>query len=164
MSFIYQVFRKELHKHFVSENSASSSFIGGRPSFVLYHTFEFASLMSQMKWPRETPVLLSCPTYSITATGSYQYWSSFPYKFDYFNYLTPNIVLPISKLPNIAQKTICTHNIPLDVTFILKYVTALYINCSRKNQAKTAQNPNVAFFLDTLYEMAEQTCLKCGSR
>ena len=45
--------------------------------------------------------------------------------FDYFNYLIPNIFLPISKLPNITQKTICTHNIPMDVSFHLKYATAL---------------------------------------
>ena len=72
--------------------------------------------------------------------------------YDHFDYLTPNIVLPISQLPNIAQKTICTHNIPLDVNFHLK---ALQINCSRRNQAKTAHNPNVAFFQDTLYLISD---------
>ena len=36
--------------------------------------------------------------------------------------LIPSIVLLISQLPNIAQKTTCTQNVPMDVTFQLRYV------------------------------------------
>ena len=35
----------------------------------------------------------------------------------------PNIVLLISRLPDIAQKTACTQNEAMDVTFQMKYVS-----------------------------------------
>ena len=38
-------------------------------------------------------------------------------KFDYFDNLIPSNILPKSQLPNIAQKTTCTQNVPMDVTF-----------------------------------------------
>ena len=37
----------------------------------------------------------------------------------------PNFVLLISRLPDIAQKTACTRNEALDVTFQMKYVLVL---------------------------------------
>ena len=37
----------------------------------------------------------------------------------------PHFVLLISRLPNIAQKTACTRNEAMDVTFHLKYVSAM---------------------------------------
>ena len=41
-------------------------------------------------------------------------------KFDYFDTLIPGILLPESQLPDIAKKTTCTQNIPMDVTFDLR--------------------------------------------
>ena len=34
--------------------------------------------------------------------------------------------MPISQLPDIAQKIACTQNVPMDVTFHLRYVPASY--------------------------------------
>jgi len=39
--------------------------------------------------------------------------------------LTPHFVLHISRLPDIAQKTDCTQNEAMDVTFQMKYVSAV---------------------------------------
>ena len=44
--------------------------------------------------------------------------------FDSFDNLILSIVLPISQLPDIAQKATCTQNEPIDVTFRLRYVLA----------------------------------------
>ena len=44
--------------------------------------------------------------------------------FDYPVNPIPCIVLPISRLPYIAQKTNCTENVPMDVSFNLRYVPA----------------------------------------
>ena len=57
--------------------------------------------------------------------------------FDYIHNLIPCIVLPISRLPNIAQKTICTQNVPTDVTFHLRYVQAFKTKCNWRYQAKS---------------------------
>ena len=45
--------------------------------------------------------------------------------FDYLANLIPCIVLPISRLPDIAQKTTCTQNVPMNATFYSKCVLAL---------------------------------------
>ena len=45
-----------------------------------------------------------------------------PSLFDYFDNLIPGIVLPLSQLPDIAQKTTYTQNVHMDVTFHLRYV------------------------------------------
>ena len=45
--------------------------------------------------------------------------------FDYIDNLIPCIVLPISRLHDIAQKTTCTQNVPADVIFHLRYVPNL---------------------------------------
>ena len=45
--------------------------------------------------------------------------------FDYLDKLIPCIVLSISWPPDIPQKTNCTQNVHMDVTFHLRYVTAL---------------------------------------
>ena len=42
--------------------------------------------------------------------------------------VTPCIVLPISRFPDIPQKTSCTYNVPIDVIFYLRYVTAFKAN------------------------------------
>ena len=44
--------------------------------------------------------------------------------FDYIDNLIPCIVLPLSQLPDIAQKTNCTQNVPMDVIFHLRYAPA----------------------------------------
>ena len=44
--------------------------------------------------------------------------------FDYFDNLIVLIVLPISQLLDIAQKTICTQYVTMDVTFHLGFVPA----------------------------------------
>ena len=44
--------------------------------------------------------------------------------FNYLDNLIPCIVLPKSRLPNVAQKTTCTQNVAMDVTFHLRYVPA----------------------------------------
>ena len=44
--------------------------------------------------------------------------------FDYLDNLIPNIALPISQLPDLTQKTTCTQNVAMDVTFHLRYVPA----------------------------------------
>ena len=64
------------------------------------------------------------PRYRQNKTG-YQI-SRIGYKcsFDYFYNLILSIVLPISQLPDIAQKATCTQNEPMDVTFRLRYVPA----------------------------------------
>ena len=59
--------------------------------------------------------------------------------------------MPISHLPNIAQKTNCTQNVPIDVIFHLKYVPAFLNNCSQRYFAKSEQDLMMRFFWDTLY-------------
>ena len=49
--------------------------------------------------------------------------------FDYLDNLIPCIVLPIPQLPDIAQRTTCTQNVRMDVTFHLRYVPAFYTAC-----------------------------------
>ena len=44
--------------------------------------------------------------------------------FNYLDNLIPCIVLPKSRLPNVTQKTTCTQNVAMDVTFHLRYVPA----------------------------------------
>ena len=44
--------------------------------------------------------------------------------FDYLDNPLPDIVLPIPWLPDITQKTNCTQNVAMDVTFHLRYVPA----------------------------------------
>ena len=53
--------------------------------------------------------------------------------FDYFDNLIPSIVLLISQLPDITQKTTCTKNVAMDVIFHLRYVLAFLTNCSWSN-------------------------------
>ena len=53
--------------------------------------------------------------------------------FDNLNNPIPCIVLPISWLPDISQKTTCTQNVPMDVTFHLKYVPAFQITYGQRN-------------------------------
>ena len=45
----------------------------------------------------------------------------------------PHFVLLISRLPDIAQKTTCTRNEAMDVTFQIKYVLAFQHACSQRN-------------------------------
>ena len=52
--------------------------------------------------------------------------------FDHLDILLLCIVLPISQLPDIAQKTNCTQNVPLDVTFHLRYVPAFQTACCQR--------------------------------
>ena len=58
--------------------------------------------------------------------------------------MIPCFVLPISRLPDVAQKTICTQNVAMDVTFNLKYVPAFFYP---EKSTKKCQNPIDAFFL-----------------
>ena len=51
--------------------------------------------------------------------------------------LIPHFVLHISRLPDIAQKTACTQNEAMDVTFQMKYVSAFQDACSQRYYAKT---------------------------
>ena len=44
--------------------------------------------------------------------------------FDYFDDRLPSTDSPISQLPYIAQKTSCTKNVPMDVTFHLRHAPA----------------------------------------
>ena len=44
--------------------------------------------------------------------------------FDYPDNVIPYILLPISWLPNVTQKTTCTQNAAMDVPFNLGYVPA----------------------------------------
>ena len=43
---------------------------------------------------------------------------------DYLDNLIPYFVLPISQLPDVTQKTTCTENVAMDVTFHLRYTPA----------------------------------------
>ena len=44
--------------------------------------------------------------------------------FDYHDSLIPCIVMPKSRLPDVAPKTNCTQNVAMDVIFHLRYVPA----------------------------------------
>ena len=48
-------------------------------------------------------------------------------KYRLISYLQNCIVLPISRLPNIAQRTACTQNVPINVTFHLSTNSLLCI-------------------------------------
>ena len=64
------------------------------------------------------------PRYRQNSTGFQILRIRYQSIFDFLDNLIPCIVLPISRLPDIEQKTICTQNVPMDVTFHLRYVLA----------------------------------------
>ena len=64
------------------------------------------------------------PRYRQNNTGYQVLRIGYYSKFDYLDNLILCIVLPIYRLPDIAQKTACTQNVPMDVTFHLRYVPA----------------------------------------
>ena len=53
----------------------------------------------------------------------------------------------ISQLPDIIQKSFCTSDGAIDLTFLMNYVTAVYHVCSRRNEAKTVAQVKGGFFL-----------------
>ena len=57
---------------------------------------------------------------------------------DINQYLTILIIRypKLFQLPNILQKTACTQNVSMDITFHLRYFAALQTACSWRNQAK----------------------------
>ena len=63
--------------------------------------------------------------------------------------LIPNFVLLVSRLPNIVQKTACTRNEDMVVTFQMKYVSAFKEACNWRYQAETA----APFLLNTMYRI-----------
>ena len=65
------------------------------------------------------------PRYSQNNTGCHILSVGYYYStFGYLGNMIPCFVLPISRLPNIAQKTTCTQNEAMVVTFHLRYVPA----------------------------------------
>ena len=57
----------------------------------------------------------------------------------------------ISQLPDIVQKSFCTSDGAMDLTFHMNYVPAVYHVCSWRNEAKTVAQVKGGFFCSTLY-------------
>ena len=61
--------------------------------------------------------------------------------------LIPKIGFHITQLSDIVQKSLCTSDVAMDLTFQMIYVPAVYHVCSRRNWAKTVAKVLVSFFL-----------------
>ena len=83
------------------------------PIYVTFHLTTSSLLCNIME-----------PRYRQNSTGFQILRIRYQSIFDFLDNLIPCIVLPISRLPDIEQKTICTQNVPMDVTFHLRYVLA----------------------------------------
>ena len=66
--------------------------------------------------------------------------------FDYLDNLIPSILLLISQLPDITQKTTCTKNVAMDVIFHLRYVPDFNNVYILRNPWKNAKILFMCFF------------------
>ena len=72
------------------------------------------------------------PRYRQNNTGYHILRMGYYSTFGYLDNMIPCFVLPISRLPDIAQKTTCTQNEAIDVTFQMKYVLVFQHTCSQR--------------------------------
>ena len=72
--------------------------------------------------------------------------------FDYHDNPIPYIVLPLYRLPDVTQKTTCTQNVALDVTFHLRYVSAFNNVYILSNPWKTAKILFMRFFKHPVFK------------
>ena len=91
------------------------------------------------------------PRYRLNNKGYQILWKGYWSILDYLDSLIPQIVLPKSWLPDVAQKTTCNQNVAMVFTFHLRYVPAFNNVYILRDKWKNAKILFLRFFWNTLY-------------